>query len=104
MVVVTTRDGRTYPATSPAETDRQVTLRVVGRDATVIDKSDIQSREATPVSMMPPGLFDALTDGGDRPGGLPADARQAVVSRQHGPPAGVAVCDAGKAGGPTGCY
>jgi len=62
MVVVTTRDGRTYTGTVVAETERQVTLRVVGRDAAVINTSDIQSREATPVSMMPPGLFATLTD------------------------------------------
>ena len=62
MVVVTTRDGRTFSGNVVAETDRQLTLRVAGRDAVVINKSDIQSREATAVSMMPPGLFDALTD------------------------------------------
>ena len=28
----------------------------------VVNKSDIQSREATAVSMMPPGLLDALAD------------------------------------------
>jgi hypothetical protein len=27
-----------------------------------INKADIQSREATSTSMMPPGLFDALVD------------------------------------------
>ena len=63
MVVVTTRDGRTYSGNVVAETDRQLTLRVAGREAPVIvTKSDIQSREATAVSMMPPGLLDALTD------------------------------------------
>jgi putative membrane-bound dehydrogenase-like protein len=62
MVLVTTRDGRTFAGNVVAETDRQVTLRVVGRDAVVIRKADIQSREATSTSMMPPGLFDALTD------------------------------------------
>ena len=63
MVVVTTRDGRTYSGNVVAENDRQLTLRVVGREAPwSITKSDIQSREATAVSMMPPGLFDALTD------------------------------------------
>ena len=45
-----------------SETDRQLTLRVVGRDPVAINKADIQSREATASSMMPPGLFDALTD------------------------------------------
>ena len=62
MVVVTTRDGRTYSGNVIAENDRQVTLRVVGQDAVVINKSSIQSREVTPVSMMPPGLFNNLTD------------------------------------------
>ncbi len=62
MVVVTTRDGRTYAGNVAAENDRQLTLRVVGQDAVVINKSDIQSREETPNSMMPPGLFSTLTD------------------------------------------
>jgi len=62
MVLVTTRDGRTFSGNVIAETDRQVTLRVVGRDSVVVSKSDIQSREATSVSMMPTGLFDSLTD------------------------------------------
>jgi putative heme-binding domain-containing protein len=62
MVVVTTRDGRTYSGTIAVETDRQLTLRVIGRDAVAINKSEIQSREATAVSMMPTGLFDALKD------------------------------------------
>jgi len=39
-----------------------VTLRVIGRDPVVVNKSDIQSREVTAVSMMPPGLFDTLED------------------------------------------
>jgi putative membrane-bound dehydrogenase-like protein len=62
MIVITTRDGRTLSGNIAAETDRQVTLRVVGQDAVVVNKSDIQSREATAASMMPPGLFDALPD------------------------------------------
>jgi putative heme-binding domain-containing protein len=62
MVVVTTRDGRTYSGTVGGETDRQLTLRVIGRDAVAVNKSDIQSREVTAVSMMPPGLFDEMLD------------------------------------------
>ena len=62
MVVITTRDGRTFSGNVVSETPRQVTLRVVGRDAAVINKSDIQSRESTAVSMMPPGLFETLAD------------------------------------------
>ncbi len=62
MVVVTTRDGRTFTGTVSAETDRQLTLRVAGQQPAVISKADIQSREATAMSMMPPGLLDALLD------------------------------------------
>jgi putative heme-binding domain-containing protein len=62
LVVVTTRDGRTLSGRVVAENDRQLTLSVVGQEAVAVAKSDIQSREVTPVSLMPPGLFDALTD------------------------------------------
>jgi putative membrane-bound dehydrogenase-like protein len=62
MVVVTTRDGRTFVGNIAKETDRQLTLRVVGQDAVVVNKSDIQSREVTPSSMMPTGLLEPLTD------------------------------------------
>jgi putative heme-binding domain-containing protein len=63
MVVITTRDGRTYSGSVVGETDRQVTLRVAGREApVVVSKAEIQSREATAVSMMPPGLLDPLED------------------------------------------
>jgi putative heme-binding domain-containing protein len=59
---VTTRDGRTHTGNVVSETDRQLTLRVVGRDPVSIATADIQSREVTTTSMMPPGLFDALVD------------------------------------------
>jgi putative heme-binding domain-containing protein len=62
MVVVTTRDGRTVSGNVIAETDRQLTLRAVGQDAFIINKTDIQSRDTTPFSMMPSGLFDSLID------------------------------------------
>ncbi|WP_353723124.1 c-type cytochrome [Dyadobacter sp. 676] len=62
MVVVTTRDGRTYVGNVAKETDRQLTLRIVGQEAVNINKSDIQTREVTPSSMMPTGLLDNLSD------------------------------------------
>ena len=66
MTVVTTRDGRTYSGSIATETDRQLTLRVIaadqGRSSVAVNKADIQSRETTAVSMMPPGLLDTLTD------------------------------------------
>ena len=62
MVVVTTRDGRTYVGNVAKENERQLTLRVVGQDAVVINKSDIQSREVNAVSMMPTGLLEPLSE------------------------------------------
>ena len=62
VVVITTRDGRTFSGTLAAENDRQITLRLVGRDPIAINKADIQSRETTATSMMPTGLFDALSE------------------------------------------
>ena len=62
LALVATRDGRTFSGNVIAENDRQITLRMVGRDNAVISKSEIQSREVTAVSMMPTGLLDSLTD------------------------------------------
>lgn len=62
MVVITTRDGRTYAGNVVSENERQVTMRVVGNDAVVINKSAIQSKEETSVSMMPEGLLNTLDE------------------------------------------
>ncbi|HVG16126.1 MAG TPA: c-type cytochrome, partial [Chitinophagaceae bacterium] len=62
MVVITTRDGRSYSGNIIGENQRQLTMRVVGQDAVVINKSSIQSKEITPVSMMPQGLLSTLTE------------------------------------------
>lgn len=62
MVVITTRDGRTYSGNIIAENQRQITMRVVGQDNVVLNKSSIQSKGITPVSMMPQGLLNTLTD------------------------------------------
>ena len=62
MVVLTTRDGRTYLGNITAENDRQVTLRTVGEDGLVINKSDIQTREVSNASLMPEGLLNNLTE------------------------------------------
>lgn len=60
LVTITTRDGRTVAGNIAAEDDRQITLRMIGQD-TVVAKSDIQSRETSPVSMMPEGLLKMLS-------------------------------------------
>ena len=62
MVVITTRDGRTHVGMVASETDRQVTLRVVGAEPVSIEKADIQSRESPKVSLMPQGLLGSLKD------------------------------------------
>jgi putative heme-binding domain-containing protein len=62
MVVITCRDGRTYSGNVIAENERQVTLRVIGQDQLVLNKSDIQSREVAATSLMPERLLETLTD------------------------------------------
>jgi len=62
MVVITSRDGRTYSGNIIAENERQLTLRVIGQDQLVLNKSDIQSQETASVSMMPEGLMETLSD------------------------------------------
>ena len=62
MVMVTTRDGRTYVGNIASENERTLTLRVVGQDSVLINKSNIQSREGSELSMMPEGIFANLTD------------------------------------------
>ncbi len=62
LVVITTRDGRTYSGNVASANDRQVVMRIVGQESGVINKSNIQTRETMPVSMMPHGLLEQLTD------------------------------------------
>jgi putative membrane-bound dehydrogenase-like protein len=62
MVVIITLDGRTYTGNISAESPRQITLKVVGQGPVIINKSNIQSKEITPVSLMPPGLFESLSE------------------------------------------
>lgn len=62
MVVITSRDGRTYSGNIIGENDRQLTMRVIGQDQLVINKSDIQSQETAAVSMMPEGLLETFSD------------------------------------------
>ncbi len=61
-LMVTTRDGRTYSGTVAGRNDRALTLRVVGQDEVVIARSDIQSQDLFPLSMMPEGLLDPYED------------------------------------------
>lgn len=62
LVVITTRDGRTYSGNVVSENDRQITMRIVGQEAVKINKSDVQSREVMPSSLMPVGIFETLQE------------------------------------------
>lgn len=62
MVVVNMRDGQTYSGTLIGESEKQITLQLVARDPVVLNKSAIQSLEKTKESMMPPNLFNNLSN------------------------------------------
>lgn len=62
MIVVTTRDGRTFSGNLASENQYAIALKLVGQDTISISKSEIQSREVTNVSMMPSGLWDHMED------------------------------------------
>ena len=61
LVMITTGDGRSYAGNIATENDRQLTLRTIGQDV-VLNQSEIQSREVAPISMMPEGLLEQLSD------------------------------------------
>jgi putative membrane-bound dehydrogenase-like protein len=63
MHIVLTDDGRIYSGIPAEENERQLKLRVADRDEPVtIAKSQIESREIAPVSMMPTGILQTLSD------------------------------------------
>ncbi|HZJ20236.1 MAG TPA: hypothetical protein VFD35_07790, partial [Pricia sp.] len=62
LVVVTTQDGRTYSGNIIGESDRNITLRVVGQEPIHITKSQILTRDVSEKSMMPEGLLNNLND------------------------------------------
>jgi len=62
LVVITTMDGRTYTGNVVAENLKQLTLKIAGQEPVKINKSAIQNKEVTNVSLMPPGLFESLSD------------------------------------------
>ncbi|MBC9868971.1 MAG: c-type cytochrome, partial [Opitutae bacterium] len=61
LVTITTQDGRTYAGNVYSEDDQRVTLRLVGQDM-IIAKPEILSRQTSPLSMMPEGLLNTLSD------------------------------------------
>lgn len=61
LVTITTQDGRTLAGNIKTEDDQRVTLAMIGQEI-VIAKSEILSRQTSPVSMMPEGQLNALED------------------------------------------
>lgn len=63
MHIVLTDDGRIYSGIPAEENERQLKLRVADRpEPVVIAKSQIESREIAPISMMPEGTLEQLKD------------------------------------------
>lgn len=62
MVVITTQGGRTYSGNVIAENDQQLTMRLAGQADIQLRKSEILSKEVSPKSIMPEGLFQNLTE------------------------------------------
>ncbi len=59
--VLTKKDGSVVSGVIEQETDTAITVRTVA-ESVVISKSDLKDRQKTPVSLMPPGLLEALPE------------------------------------------
>lgn len=63
MHMVLTDEGRIYSGIPAGKTDREVLLRVAGKEEpVVVPKANIESREIASVSMMPLGLLKEFSD------------------------------------------
>ncbi|MBL9212017.1 MAG: c-type cytochrome [Opitutaceae bacterium] len=60
LSVVTLKDGQVHSGSIVKETDRAVTLRTMTAEVTV-ERAEIKSTQRLPMSLMPPGLFEALS-------------------------------------------
>ena len=61
LVTISTQDGRTYAGNVINEDDQRVTLAMIGQEV-ILPKSDILSRQTSPVSMMPEGQLKTMSD------------------------------------------
>lgn len=59
--VLTKKDGSVVSGVIEQETDTAITARTV-TESVVISKSELKDRQKTPVSLMPPGLLEALPE------------------------------------------
>ena len=63
MHIIVTDDGRVWSGIPAEDNERQLRLRMANHDEPVtINKSQIESREIAPVSMMPEGQLTTMTD------------------------------------------
>ncbi|MEZ5301779.1 MAG: c-type cytochrome [Verrucomicrobiales bacterium] len=68
--VVTLKDGRVLSGMIPLENEVTLTVRQITGEDAVVEKKDIAKREVAPVSMMPPGQLQTLSE---------ADARDLIA-------------------------
>ena len=61
MVTIHKKDGQMLTGNIIDENQQKLTMNMVGTKITMM-KSDIKSRFTSPVSMMPEGLLDTLSD------------------------------------------
>jgi putative membrane-bound dehydrogenase-like protein len=61
MSLVTMKDGRILTGVVSSQNERTVTLRTL-TDTQTLDRAEIDKQEISPVSMMPEGLLQALTE------------------------------------------
>ncbi len=59
---VATKDGQTLMGFLDAQTPQSITVRDLNGQKLVLSRSDVKSLTASPVSLMPEGLLDALSD------------------------------------------
>ncbi len=59
---VETRDGQTLMGFMDAQTPQSVTIRDLNGQKLVLSRADLKSLTASPMSLMPEGLLDALSD------------------------------------------
>jgi putative membrane-bound dehydrogenase-like protein len=59
--VLTKKDGSVVSGVIEQETDNAITARTV-TESVIISKTDLKSRQKLPVSLMPPGLLEALPE------------------------------------------
>ncbi len=61
MTIVEMKDGRTLAGVVPAQTPKTVTIRAL-TGTTTVERADIAKMEQAPVSMMPEGLLEAMSE------------------------------------------